>query len=57
MVAAIAECASIRPAEWDRRLKIARKLYAEDVQEAMERILGGERVREHGWRTERVATP
>jgi glycosyltransferase involved in cell wall biosynthesis len=57
MVAAIAECASIPPAEWDRRLKIARKLYAEDVQEAMERILGGERVREHGWRTERVATP
>ena len=57
MIATIADCASIPPTEWDRRLKIARKLYAEDVQKAMKRILGGERLREHGWRTERVPTP
>ena len=46
MVAAISECASISPVEWERRLKIARESYAEDVREAIERILGGSRVKE-----------
>jgi glycosyltransferase involved in cell wall biosynthesis len=39
--AAVEDCISIAPSEWDRRLEISRRLYQNDAREAIGRVLVG----------------
>ncbi|HEX9200370.1 MAG TPA: hypothetical protein VF865_12475 [Acidobacteriaceae bacterium] len=39
VAAAIEECASISPSEWDKRLAVSRRLYERDVEDAIARVL------------------